>query len=321
MRLPFQRVRPMTKPAPSGIPRLTRADRHLLFWTMLLRLLALVAAVAALFYVVAQVVSRTDWMRHRLEAYLSDFAGMPVRIDGRVRATEALNLRIRDVISVDGDSGLTIGILRIRWRLFPPAGESHVKSIWAENVQLNLTRAADGSIRPAFLAQLGRQAAGYAGIPIPAAPEDETAVAPAPAEKTAAPAPDASPQPVLPLFRLQNARVFWRTADDTLLASATGIDLTIRTLALPEIGMNPVLGPEDARSVMHWRGYAETVVVPPSINIKGLRIDLVHSGDRDFLSHLSAADWGQHPAPRNPADVPPDVAMLLDDATFVVPDP
>ena len=317
--------RPVTKEAPSAIPNLTRSDRRVLFWLAVLRIFLVLAGVAAVLYLAAQLVARTEWMRHRLESELSKLSGMPVRIDGRVRATEALNLRARDVISFEGDSGLSVGILRIRWRLFPPQGESHVESVWAENVRLTLTIGEDGTLRPAFLGACGRQAASYLGIPTFSHGTEEEATGGEAtiaglADLSAADGAKRTPRKlsVVPLLRVQNATVRWLDAKGEMLASASGIDMTWRTLALPEIGMNPVLSPDDAWSVSHLRGYAASVSVPPSIHIAGLRLELIHAGDRQFLSHLSADDWGKHPPPRDPAARTPDVEMLLDEKTFQI---
>ena len=325
--------RPVTRPEPSALPHLTRSDRRILFWTTGLRWLLTLAALAALLYLAAQIFARTDTMRVRLEAMLTDLAGMPVRIDGRIRATEALNLKIRDVICLDGDSGMTVAILRIRWRLFPPRGESHIESIWAENVQLTLSRLPDGTIRPPQFARLGRKAAGYIGVPalsidapatvqegaaenaMPGQPPSSEPSSAAPDETTAEASAPAQPRPVLPLLRIQNARVRWLDADGTELASATGIDATIRTLALPEIGMNPLLGPGDVRSVTHLRGYAAAISVTSTVHITGLRLDLIQAGAQTYLSHLSAADWGQHPPPASPS-LPPDALLLRDPGIF-----
>lgn len=317
--------RPVTKEAPSAIPNLTKSDRRVLFWLAVLRIVVVLAGVAAVLYLAAQVVARTEWMRRYLEGELSKLSGMPVRIDGRVRATEALNLRARDVISFEGDSGLSVGILRIRWRLFPPQGESHVESVWAENVRLTLTVGEDGTLRPAFLGACGRQAASYLGIPAFSheAGEETTGEGGEIAGLAALDGGEGAKKThrklsVVPLLRVQNATVRWLDAKGDVLASTSGIDMTWRTLALPEIGMNPVLGPDDAWSVSHLRGYAASVSVPPSINITGLRLELIHAGDRQFLSHLSADDWGKHPPPRNPSALTPDVEMLLDARTFEI---
>jgi len=91
--------RAVVRDEPSAIPNLTRRDREALFWWMGLRWVLTLLGIAVALYVAAQVVARTDWMKKTVEAELSRLSGMPVRIDGRIRATESLNLKIRDVIS------------------------------------------------------------------------------------------------------------------------------------------------------------------------------------------------------------------------------
>jgi len=313
--------RAVVRDEPSAIPNLTRRDREALFWWMGLRWVLTLLGIAVALYVAAQVVARTDWMKKTVEAELSRLSGMPVRIDGRIRATESLNLKIRDVISYDGDSGLRVGILRIRWRLFVPQGESHIEAVWAENVTLTLAMGEDGTIRPSFLGDCGRQAATYAGLPVlsrAATPAEQAAEQAADGASEAA---DVKARPVLdvlPLLRIQNARVRWCGPDGEEIATAEGIDITWRTLGLPEIGMNPVLGPEDDLTVSHLRGYAESVVIPPSVHVAGLRLELIHAGKKNYLSHLSAADWGRQRPPRNPAEPTADMELLADPATFAV---
>ena len=315
--------RAVVRDEPSAIPKLTRRDRGLLFWWMGVRWALTLAGIAVVLYIAAQIVARTDWMRNKVEAELSRLSGMPVRIDGRIRATESLNLKIRDVISYEGESGLRVGILRIRWRLFAPKGESHVEAVWAENVSLTLTVGADGTIRPSFLGDCGRQAAVYAGLPVLSreATPAEQAVEQAADGDAKADGEGVKARPaleVLPLLRIQNARVRWCGADGEEIASAEGIDITWRTLGLPEIGMNPVLGPGDDLTVSHLRGYAESVVVPPSVHVAGLRLELIHAGTKNYLSHLSATDWGRQKPPQNPAESTADIEMLRDAATFEV---
>ena len=63
------------------------------------------ALVLALVYGALQILVRTDVFRAQVEDELSRLAGMEVRI-GRMRATESLNLKIRDTIGISDVAGI-----------------------------------------------------------------------------------------------------------------------------------------------------------------------------------------------------------------------
>ena len=75
-----------------------------------------------------QILVRTDVFRAQVEKELSRLAGMEMRV-GRIRATESLNLRIRDAIGVSDVAGIEARIVRIRWHLFRPRGEPMLESV------------------------------------------------------------------------------------------------------------------------------------------------------------------------------------------------
>ena len=303
------------RPAPP--PRLAFRDRLAIASRLLLHALLLLAALALLAYAALQLFARSDLFRSRLEASLSALSGMPVRIDGRIRATEALNLKLRDVISTDGDAGLAVGTLRVRWRLFPPRGTSRIESIWLESVHLTLSVRPDGTVSPPFLAACARQAADFAALPsLSALPSP--APAPAAPSTPSAPAAETSPSdrnPVarIPLVRIQNADVHWRDADGVELASADGIDLTWTTSPIPELGMMPRLRPGDPTQLSYFRGYAARIRLGSTLQIAGLRMEIADADGRPYLVLLEAADWGAHTPPPSRSDRSQAARSLLSD--------
>ena len=131
--------------------------------------------VLALAYGLMQVVVRTDFFRSQVEAELSHLAGMEMRV-GRIRATESLNLRIRDAIGVSEVAGIESRLARIRWRLFRPRGEPMLESVRVDGLALTIAPAADGSIQPAILGKLSLKVFEWTGVPLPkdVAGADET---------------------------------------------------------------------------------------------------------------------------------------------------
>lgn len=128
--------------ATAATDRVSRFFRRL--WMALLAVVVL--------YGLAQLWVRSPWFRVTVERSLSRVAGMEVRT-GRIRATESLNLKIRDVIGMAENAGLEAKILRIRWKLLPGREGTHIESIRAEDVVLTMAPDEDGVMQPAFIGQ------------------------------------------------------------------------------------------------------------------------------------------------------------------------
>ena len=276
---------------------------------MLLRVALVVLALLVFLYGIAQLVARSAPFRSDLESHLSSLSGIPLRIDGRIRATETLNLKIRDIIGQDGSSGLCVDTARIRWRAFPRRGESRISSIWLSGVRLTFSIDSEGAIHPDFLGALARRVGSLTGIrdAIPGLPEPGPIPVPSPAGGDAPsplPPPDygntANPWNLIPLIRVPSASRHWRDASSNEIASARGVDFTWSTMPLPQVGMMPQLGAHDVSRVSYLRAYADHVRVGSS-HVTGLRLELIQAGAVQYLVLLDAEDWGNLTPPLSPA--------------------
>ncbi|MGD9780805.1 MAG: hypothetical protein AB7V14_01485 [Kiritimatiellia bacterium] len=244
-----------------------------LAWQLALALLLL--------YGLLHVWVRTDFFRARVERELSRRTGMEIRV-GRIRATESLNLRIRDAISVSEDAGVEARLIRIRWRLFRPRGTPMLESIRVDGLSLTFAPDAEGNLQPSFVREFSEKTLAWTGVAL-----DKEAAPPAVAveEKArAAPAPGGS----IPRISLRKASVRWQDAQGRLLASMSGLELDWTTMELPGGGR---VGHLDAR--------AAEVKVAKGPKIAGLHLELVDTGGRQYLVALDAADWGSAQKPRS----------------------
>ncbi|MBR6022561.1 MAG: hypothetical protein IK066_09125 [Kiritimatiellae bacterium] len=289
---------------------LTFRQRQSVFWSVLLRALLLVLGLLLLLYGAAQLVARSNFFRESLQRRLSAVSGLPLRIDGRVRATEDLNLKIRNVIGVQGAAGLSVDTLRIRWTLFPPPGASPVSRVWLEGLRLTFSVAPDGTVSPDFLGALAHRAATLTGLrdAVPGLPDLPPAPLPNPTP-SAPPTPSAAPPAygdadnpwsLVPLVRVQNASLHWRDASSNEIAFATGVDFTWNTWPIPPVGMMPLLTADDVSRVSYLRAYAAHVRVGTS-HVTGLRLELIQAGDTQYLVLLDAEDWGTLAPPLSPS--------------------
>lgn len=244
------------------------------FWTLLWKLgLAALLAYGALHLLV-----RTDFFRARVEAELSRLAGMEMRV-GRIRATESLNLKLRDVISVSKDAGFEVRTLRIRWRLFRPRHASMLESLRMEGLALTFAPDAEGALQPAFLGRVSRMLLEAAGAESPGG-RTESAASAAAGEAGGA-ARFAGP------VEVRWASVRWQDAGGNLQASISNMELAWLSLALP-----------NGRQIAHVDLRAAEVKLATGLRIMGLHVELLDAGERQFLVALDAADWGTARRPR-----------------------
>ena len=241
----------------------------------------------ALAYGALQVLVRTEVFRAQVEAELSSLAGMEVRI-GRMRATESLNLKIRDTIGISDVAGIEARVARVRWRLFRPRGAPMLESVRVDGLALTIAPDASGAIQPAFLGRLSRSVFEWSGLP-------------APAELLAAPEPDGAPAPAKrasaraledwlggPLV-LQDVSIRWQDAQGRLRASVSGMDVVWTPLVTPK-----------GRRVSHLDCRAAEIKVVNGPRIADLRLEMVTVEDQRFLVTLQAADWGGAEPPPPP---------------------
>lgn len=241
-------------------------------------------------YGALQILVRTDFFRARVEAELSRLAGMEIRV-GRIRATPSLNLRLRDVIGVSEVAGIEARLTRLRWRIFRPRGEPMLESIRIDGLALTIAPDAAGVLQPPFLGAWSKKVFEWTGVPVPEA----VASAQIPGRAAAPAAPAASPAAAArepahwssgPLA-FRGVSVRWEDAQGNLLATVTGMDLAWVSMALPNGGR-----------VGHVECRAAEVKLVKGPRIKGLHVELLDAGDRQFLVALDAADWGAAPRPQ-----------------------
>ena len=263
----------------------TSRPRPLSGWRVLGSLLWKLALAAVLIYGALQLFVRTNYFRLRVEAELSRMTGMEMRV-GRIRATESLNLKLRDVISVSNDAGLEARTVRIRWRFFRPEGVSMLESLRIDGLALTFAPDEKGVIQPAFLGRMSRMILESSGGGLKDIQSD--ASLPEKPEKTDENTSKASRWMSGPVeIRWASAR--WQDAAGNMLASASNMELAWMSMALPNGGQ-----------VSHVDCRAEEVKLANGARITGLHVELIDAGDRQFLVSLEASDWGTIPPPRSP---------------------
>jgi hypothetical protein len=253
---------------------------------ILCSLLWKLALVALLIYGALHVFVRTAYFRSRVEAELSRLAGMEMRA-GRIRATESLNLRIRDVISVSEFSGIEARLVRIRWHWFRPKGAPMLESVRVDGLAITIGPDENGVIQPQFFTPVAKKLLDWTGVPLPAG------VVPA-APKNVAKEPDEGMglqafRSGGPLVMLRGVSARLQDANGNLQASVSGMDLAWASMELPNGGR-----------VSHLDCHAAEIKVVKGPQIMGLHVELLDAGDKQFLVDLAAADWGGTSPPKPP---------------------
>lgn len=259
--------------------------------------LALVLAVG---YGALQLLVRTDVFRAQVEDELSRLAGMEIRI-GRMRATEGLNLKIRDTIGISDVAGIEARVARVRWRLFRPRGAPMLDSVRVDGLALTIAPDETGAIQPAFLGQLSRSVFAWTGLPAP-----KELVAAAPVQK-AGPARSLEDWLGGPLV-LQDVSVRWQDAQGRLQASVSGMDVVWTPLVTPK-----------GRRVSHLDCRVGEIKVVNGPRIADLHLEVVAVEDQRFLVDLQAADWGGAPPPPPPGAEARELFDAMDAAPAVRP--
>ncbi len=265
----------MWRKKPEAVSRPFSAARSLwaFFWKL--------ALAVALVYGALQVLVRTSFFRSRVEAELSRLAGMEIRV-GRIRATESLNLRIRDAIGVSEVAGIEARLARIRWRLFRPRGEPMLESVRVDGLALTIAPDEKGAIQPAFLDQLSRKVFEWSGTPLPKGVEAED-------QKSAALSEHALEEWIRGPLIFRDVSIRWQDAKGNLQAAISGMDVTWMSVKTPNGGR-----------VSHLECRAGEIKVVAGPRITGLHVELVEADGKQFLVDLSASDWGASPPSGNP---------------------
>lgn len=279
-------------PPPAGPPWAPAPPTSCARW--LWSVLWKIALAAGVLYLAAQLLVRSDFFRSRVERELSRWAGMEIRI-GRIRATESLNLRIRDTIGISDLAGVEVRLARIRWRLFRRRGESWLHSVRVDGLAITAAPDSEGRIQPAFLAPLAEKIV-------------QTTVLP-PLERPAASGPGDRPPETplersLALERIRGPLIFrqvsvrWQDAQGNLRAAISGMEIAWVSLEAP-----------NGRRIDHLECRADAIRVVNGPQIRGFHLEMLLTEDgRRFLLRLEAADWGTLAPPRLPGAE--DLALL-----------
>jgi len=270
-------------------PRVRPASAGRALWSMGWKLIVLFL----LFYGLLQLWVRTDFFRSRVEKELSSLMGMEMRV-GRIRATESLNLKIQDIISVSDVAGIEVRVARIRWRWFRPEGIPMLESLRVQGLAITIAPDANGVLQPSFLGPLSRQIFDWAGVSLPAS----TAVPPekvdpgsewASTDKTAVPSALAS-MGFGPLS-FQDVSIRWQDAEGNLVAAVSGMNLKRMSMEV-----------EAGKEVAHVFCTVDRIQVERGPGLSGLQVEWVEADGRLFLLTLDAVDWGTVSRPRSEAD-------------------
>lgn len=253
------------------------------FWSVIWKVLLVVA----LGYGALQLVVRTSLFRSCVEKELSRLAGMDIRV-GRIRATESLNLRIRDAIGVTDVAGIEARLVRVRWRLFRPRGEPMLESLRVDGLALTIAPDKNGTIQPAFLGKLSLGVLEWAGLPPPKGLAADTAAPASPTEKPEAQVPSPEGWLTGPLV-LRGVSVRWQDADGNLQAALTGMDVLWTSMVTP-----------NGRRISHLECNVAAIQVVKGPRITGLHLELLEADGQRFLVALDAADWGGVAPPQDP---------------------
>jgi len=264
------------------------------------------AVLLLVLYGAAQVGSRTEWFRRRVERRISDLTGLDVRV-GRIRATEALNLKIRDVVSLTDRGGIELRLVRVRWRFFRPRGAPLIESVRVDGWSATFAPDARGEWRPAVLGRPLEQALGLAGIRLPE-PEAlaEAGTPPAGGEPAGQAGGDRSAEE-LPRVEMRWGTVRIEDAAGGRLATVSDLDLLLTSMRTPADGR-----------VSHLDVRAGELKVAGGPRVAGLHVAMVEAEDRRFLAALEADDWGAAAPPPDPSA---EYRALLDAMDEPVPPP
>jgi len=298
--LPNWRGRRMATDPSSSAPRpnvrvqTVSAARSL--WAIIWRL----AVLFLLFYGVLQLWVRTDFFRSRVEKELSSLMGMEMRV-GRIRATESLNLKIRDIISVSDVAGIEVRVARLRWRWFRPSGVPMLESLRVQGLSITIAPDADGVLQPSFLGPLSRQIFDWTGVSLPtpaAVPPEKMEPGPEPVSGEKASAPSALAAMGSGPLSFQDVSIRWQDAEGNPVASISGMRLNRMSMEVA-----------DKKEVVHVSCTVDRMQVERGPGLSGLQVEWVEAGGRWFLITLDAVDWGTVSPPRSEED---EVRELLD---------
>ncbi|NLB65100.1 MAG: hypothetical protein GX803_01345 [Lentisphaerae bacterium] len=228
-------------------------------------------------YGVLQVGVRTEIFRRWLEGELSRIIGLKVQI-GHVRATESLNLKVRNVIMVAEEGGFDLRVVRIRWRLIRPRGGSRIESVRVDGWEATFAADGAGPLAANAIAEIvdtvipSSRLGSEEGSPRPAEPDEG-------AEQT--PGWEEGALGSIPRVEMRWGTVHVRDAEGNMRLSALGLDCLWTVSQLPAGGR-----------VAHVDLTAEELQLAGGTHIAGLHVELSDYGDRLILTSARVGDWG-----------------------------
>lgn len=256
-----------------------------------------VGLILLLVYGVAQVTLRTEWFRRKIEREFSRIAGVEVRV-GRVRGTESLNLKIRDVISISEEGGFDLRVVRIRWRLFRRRGTPLIESVRVDGWDATFTANGSGPMSSSAMGQVMNDLRVPVGMGLPGVFSRTSPPAAAPSPSAQTPCHSLGD---VPRLEMRWGTVHLHDARGVALISIKGLAFLWSTMPRPDGGR-----------VAHFAVRAEEVQVAKGPRIEGFHMEWIDTQDRQFLSVLEADDWGGVTRPRSAEDEYRDLFDAMD---------
>jgi hypothetical protein len=202
-----------------------------------------------------------------------------VRI-GRMRATESLNLKIRNVVGFAEEGGFELRIVRVRWRLFRPAGTPLIESIRVDGWSATLAQDAEGRWHPSRFDRKAREALELAGLGM-LLPLSSAGLQHAAAGRDAPTDGASLRRPPLPRLEMRKGTANVVDAQGHRLADATGLEVAWNSMQ-----------PFENRPVSHLSVRVAELRMGEGAAISNLNVEWIDTGERRFLATLEADDWG-----------------------------
>lgn len=242
-------------------------------------------AVLLALYALLNLLSRTPFVRHKVEDALSSVTGIPMEVR-RVRATASLGLKIHGIIGADGEAAVSADTLLLSWRPFP----WRVHDITLDTPRISFGPRADGVIAPFpdldsrhFFPQIGLNVAAWNPPPDGGGGEQNNADAMENSEKST------QNPPWWSHFKCRQGTLRWVDADGGVAAEASGVQLLLDA-------MRTRPGP----TVIHADIQIARLNLAGKNRLTDGHLVLVCTAQRAFLVSLTAAAWGPS-APPAPA--------------------
>lgn len=254
-------------------------------WVLAGRFVKTLLIVAAILYVAALVLSRTEGFRTLVEDRLSRAARMKVKIES-CHATLGLSVVMRGIRSEETGAVVRAQAVCRRavvdWALPGPGRRGAQAEVTAEGLEVDLAWV-DGQWHPAALAGPAARVAEWLKIPLPQAQK----AGGGPRNRQEELLAEAAPQPAVwsgpPLqVSIGGGALRWWTDQPTPVAEAGGLRLAMTPLVVPD------------RLLTHYLVEAATINVRGDLLAAPVRMELLDTGEQQVLLGLR---MGQAAAP------------------------